>query len=377
MEICILSAIFPPDIGGPATSVPRLAELLRANGYTVRVIAVSGRRMQTTYSFPVKIVLRKLWLPIRYMYIVYLLLTFGRTARIIYCNNLEIPTLLGQLLKRRRIVTKIVGDTLWERLTLSERIKDTIDDFQDKRYDRFVELAKKFRNKLIRYFDAVVVPSNYLRNLVFKWGIPDEKIHVIPNFVEFHEMDECPNGKRHDGFVIITGGRLVPWKGIETLIELVGLYPDQYQLKIFGDGPLRKKLERISIERGLERVVTFLGSIGHEDMKFHFRHSDLFILNSFYEGLPHVILEAMAMGINVMVSRCGGNTEVVSDGVSGFLFEPGNVGQIKERLEILRTNRPLMDEMKKNGYLVVKKFNKDDTFRKFQKLFSELDRFTG
>jgi len=111
------------------------------------------------------------------------------------------------------------------------------------------------------------------------------------------------------GRVVLTAARLTPWKGVNRLIAALPAWREAVpgtNLVIVGDGPERANLERLAHEVGVAEAVTFVGQVPHEWMPLYLRAADVFVLYSGYEGLPHVVLEAMAAGVPVVASRKGG-----------------------------------------------------------------------
>jgi glycosyltransferase involved in cell wall biosynthesis len=117
----------------------------------------------------------------------------------------------------------------------------------------------------------------------------------------------------------VTVGRLVPWKRVDQALEAVGKTPG-LGLVVVGDGPERAGLERIAGSLGLADRVWFAGACSHVETLALMAACDLFVLNSTYEGLPHVVLEAMALGLPVVATAVGGTPEVVRDGETGVLI---------------------------------------------------------
>jgi len=115
-------------------------------------------------------------------------------------------------------------------------------------------------------------------------------------------------------------GRLVPVKQAEVLIEAVAQVPSA-RLDIVGDGPERSRLQARAEKLSVTDQVTFAGALGHDDVMRLLARSDALVLASSHEGLPHVLIEALAMGTPVVASRAGGMAEVLTDGVDGVLVD--------------------------------------------------------
>lgn len=166
-----------------------------------------------------------------------------------------------------------------------------------------------------------------------KIRLPPEKIHVIYNGVDTqkfgakHDKEKLRSslGLKPEDFVCVTVARLDEQKGVSYLVEaarkVVEKNPETKFL-IVGDGPLKEKLIELSEKLGLTEHVLFLGQ--RMDVPKILGASDLFLLPSIWEGLPNVVLEAMAAGLAVVATKTSGTPELVVDGKTGFLVSPGD-----------------------------------------------------
>jgi len=133
--------------------------------------------------------------------------------------------------------------------------------------------------------------------------------------------------RAHDGVRIVTVGRLAPQKNQKLLIDAIkGVIQDhpEVSLTILGDGPQREEIEEHIEQEALEPVVTLLGNV--PNVEDYFAESDIFALSSDYEGLPLVVLEAMAASLPVVSTDVGGVKDIVTD--NGILVEPGNKDEL-------------------------------------------------
>jgi glycosyltransferase involved in cell wall biosynthesis len=124
-------------------------------------------------------------------------------------------------------------------------------------------------------------------------------------------------------------GRLVPWKQIDRLIEALSEC-DEAGLVIVGDGPERGRLENLAQRNQVADRVYFAGQRNKEETFALMAACDLFVLNSSYEGFPHVVVEAMAVGLPVIATAVGGTPELVNDGENGLLVEPNANGALSK-----------------------------------------------
>jgi glycosyltransferase involved in cell wall biosynthesis len=170
----------------------------------------------------------------------------------------------------------------------------------------------------------VIAPSQYLKDTIASWGIQPQKIRVVynslPPVAAALPTLELPS---FSGSTLMTVCRLVPWKGIEGLLEVIRDRRD-WRLVVVGDGPLRPTLESRAASLGVEDRVSWMGWRTHDEVQALLAKADVFVLNSTYEGLPHVVLEAMRAGVPVVATSVGGTPEVVSHDRTGLLVSCGD-----------------------------------------------------
>lgn len=193
---------------------------------------------------------------------------------------------------RTPVPTSVVGINAWERARRNG-IEDDVETFQQRRYGVKIELLKRLRTAQTRGADHISVPSKYLRGLVGRWGIPESDKSVIYNALKI-EMRSVPLSERADR--IITIGRLVLWKGIDDIVDAFDHFGGEAELHTAGDCPEPASLERRAKETGRAEMIRFHGQIDHKQVLHLLAHNMVFVLNSTYEGLPHIVLEAMACG---------------------------------------------------------------------------------
>lgn len=158
-------------------------------------------------------------------------------------------------------------------------------------------------------------------------GIRCKNIEVIPNGVDLKRFENLKR-QSHEGFFVMTVARLEKVKGVEYLIRAFArpglLGRSGLKLLVIGDGSERKNLENLTEELDLEEKVKFLGQIPPEGIPEYLTMADCFVLPSLKEGFGIAVLEAMAAGVPVVASRVGGILDIIEDGKTGLLVEPGN-----------------------------------------------------
>ena len=133
--------------------------------------------------------------------------------------------------------------------------------------------------------------------------------------------------------IILGVGMLAHWKGFEDLIRAFDLIPREknYKLLILGDGPLRNKLNILIKELNLTKKVYLKGNVSNTSP--YYKVADLFVLSSYVEGLPNVLVEALSYGCTCVATNCQtGPREVLSDGLYGYLTPVGNVKELSKTI---------------------------------------------
>jgi sugar transferase (PEP-CTERM/EpsH1 system associated) len=218
-------------------------------------------------------------------------------------------------------------------------------------------------------------------------GVLESKVVQIYNGVDqelFHPgngkpMDIAPNGFLSEGsFVIGTVGRLAAVKDQATLIRAFKLLLDHnprkrndLRLVIAGDGPLRKDLEELTAELGIEQAVWMTGN--RSDIADVLRLYDLFVLPSLGEGISNTILEAMATGLPIIATDVGGNPELVEEGVNGRLIPAEDHAALGSRLNKCIREREQLRNMGAASLLKTKtQFNWQKTVEQYLSVYDEL-----
>lgn len=334
MKILIATGIFPPQIGGPATYSKLLYDELPKRGINVEIATFGD------YLDQPKIIRH-------FLYFIELLQKSADVDMIYGLDPVSVglPALLASQIRNKKYVLRIAGDYAWEQGTQRFGVTDILDEFAKTEvgYSWQVKLMKRIQRYVADGAYRIIVPSNYLKTIVSAWGVVPEKI--VPVYNGFH----VPASKTlrttlrkklgFEGSVIVSAGRLVPWKGmkelIETLPQVLKEVPDA-RLVIIGDGPEKKNLEECAGSLGIASKVLFTGKLGQKELFDYVKAADVFALNTAYEGMSHQILETMALGTPVITTAIGGNPEVITHGKTGILLTPNDtVGFTKALVELL------------------------------------------
>lgn len=211
----------------------------------------------------------------------------------------------------------------------------------------------------VRDADLVVAISEYGRAQIV--ALTDEqdwhKLEVVHCGIDVEGWPRRePTG--HDGPLrVLTVGRLHPQKSHHILVDAVALLRDrgiELALTIVGEGPTRAQLERQIAAADLEDLVHLVGAVGQSDVGEYFRTHDVFCLASVSEGLPVVLMEAMAAGLPVVTTRITGVPELVVDGLSGLLVPPARPAELADALERVATDGMLRADLQEAGLRAVR-----------------------
>jgi glycosyltransferase involved in cell wall biosynthesis len=186
-----------------------------------------------------------------------------------------------------------------------------------------------------KYATKIVAVSDDLKRKMIGFGIPSDKIEVIYNGVDHHLFNNKGAEITDLGKSFIFIGNLKKEKGIEELLAAICKVSMKYpevRLGLVGPGPMLKVLPTILQRMNLDELVTIHGAIDHSLIPNFISKSKAIVLPSHNEGVPNVLLEAMAFGKPVIATRVGGIPEIVIDGVTGFLCDVKNVDSLADAL---------------------------------------------
>jgi len=212
----------------------------------------------------------------------------------------------------------------WIRNDLKQKVFAVVDRWVIKRYDALIAVSEEMKNKIVRD------------------GADPAMIHVLYNsiLIDRYRRNGCRGylsevaGRPTSKPIVGTVGRLSPEKGHKDFIAAVAIVVRKgYKGSFFivGDGPEMPHLREMIASHGLESRVFLTGYL--RDPVRVYEDLDLMVLPSYTEGLPNVVLEAMAMEVPVIATRVGGTPEVIEDGENGILVPPGSPEDIARAME--------------------------------------------
>lgn len=376
MKILIITPIFPPQIGGPATYVFELCERWKAqHEITVVTFGEDAKPIEGVRLIPLKLNYSR-WGSVRRQWsVVTTVMKEGRAADLIYAQGPCVVGLMSCLAARRLkkpLVVKFVGDLVWETAFGAGRTRKFLDEFLKNPDAGFGARIKiKLQRWVFHRAQKIIVPSHFLKSIVTdRYRISPAKVEVVYNAIippPSKPVHKSPRPK------LVTIGRIVEWKHMDGIIRaLAKMKTKDAELHIVGSGPEEKKLKRLVEELGVENRVTFSGALPHDATLDLLRDADVFVLNSSYEGLPHTVIEAMLLKIPVVATRIPGTTEIAIEGETAYLTNVGDDENLAATLdEVLgnpeKSSRIAEEALKR----IAIDFNGEENLNRLSKILNE------
>jgi len=374
MRVLVTVGIFPPDIGGPATFVPKIAKYFQDElNYEIEILTLSdNKNSNINDDFSVKRIDRNLPIIYRWLKTIFTIYKMGKNKDLIFVNGLGTETTIANIFLKKKIIRKIVGDPVWERAYSKAKISESFDEFQVKNYGFSISFQKKVRSFSIKKSDIVVTPSQHLKNFILNLGFKN-KIEIINNGVFIPE--ENTNIFTNDQINITIVSRLVSHKNIEKIIKAISdLNSPLINLNIIGDGPELNQLQKISLESNNKDNIIFHGKLNRDEIDHIFLNSDIYIQASNYEGLPHSLLEAMSYGIPVLCTPVGECKEILGNEDRGYILDlPVSKNNIKSKISQIIGEKDIANKKGERGKdFINEKYNLTNSFNLYKNLFTRL-----
>jgi phosphatidylinositol alpha-1,6-mannosyltransferase len=352
MRLLVVTQDFPPAVGGIETYTSELVQRWADRPGAVHVVAPQlegAASVDADMPLPVtRVATRPDFLPLSGV------LSVVRTARSLRPDvafHTQWQTLGASFLARRltghprRVVCAAHG---------RELLFNPVD-----RVPGLSALYNTLRRLLLRVPDRLTPVSRYTAGLLQDLGVDAARLRVVPNGTDperFQPFDASAL-RRSLGLdgqtILLTVGRLVPRKGIDTTLQalpaLLDAVPDLTYL-VVGTGPDRDRLERLAADLGVRDNVRFTGEVSFEDLPHYYNIADAFAMPSReappdVEGFGIVFLEAGACGVPVVGARSGGVPDAVRDGETGLLVPPSSPDALAEALTRLLTSPDLAERL--------------------------------
>jgi glycosyltransferase involved in cell wall biosynthesis len=222
---------------------------------------------------------------------------------------------------------------------------------------------------------AVIACSNGLRDLA-RLTDPQVDIQVIADGVDVSHFQPVERQNRTPPIRLLMIGRLIPRKNINLLFEALPKVQAKYsfRVQIVGDGPERKALEQ-KVEKGkLAFLVDFVGSVPYGKLIDYYNEADVFVHCSEAEGMPLVVLEAMACGLPIVGTKVQGIEDLIEHGQNGYLFEPGDTDILAKYLSHIIDMKDLRASMGKQSLHMVQSYDWSHIAQRYLDLYQNILR---
>ena len=383
-KIAVLTGIHYPDIGGPASFIKSVISDI-ATDYDVRVVSYSNYSRvagDEKLSYKLTRVLRtklKIFGHIAYLFNCLRVARSTDVVLALSAMNAGIAGVVASRLFKKPLIIRVVGDYAWETAMNRRATSFLLDDFQKEPKKGWIGILHKIQVYVCNYSDKIIVPSEYLKKIVSGWGVSVSKIAVINNGVHQVSLDISQEDARKEigisGRIILSIGRLVPWKGHRMLIKIMPtlLQWDSYtRLIIIGDGPDEKMLQSMIVNMGLDRKVFLVGKKNHNEVIKYLKASDVFALHTGYEGFSHQIVEVMSAGVPIVTTNIGGNPEIITSGKNGFLVGYNDEFELVESIRSILQSESLRDQFVIEGLKTASQFTVRRTVDKVKSLLNSI-----
>lgn len=368
MKVLVVSGIWPPDVGGPATHAPEVAKFLHARGHEVEAV-VTADAAPAPRPYPVHWTPRRLPVGARHLHAAALVARRARRADVVYSTGMFARTFAAATLVRRPYVLKLTGDPAFERARWRGAASGDVDEFQAAGGSPALRIL---RDLTVRHAAHVFCPSDYLRTLAMRWGADAGAVDVLPNpgpaAPPARPRTELRAGLGIDGPTLAFAGRLTAQKALEVAFAAVERVPG-VTLLVAGDGPERERLEALAPER-----VRFLGPCDREGVLELFAAADAALLSSSWENFPHTVVEALAVGTPVIATRVGGVAEVVRDGENGLLVEPSDPEALAGAIRRYLADEPLRARLRAAAAPSVEAYGPERLFGRLEAVLQSVSR---
>ena len=357
VKVLVATGSYPPDIGGPATYTKMLEGVLPAHDIELTVVPFGE--------------VRQLPKVIRHVFYFFKLLKAAKNQQLIYALDpisVGLPAMLVAKITRKPFMVRLGGDYAWEQGQQRFGVTTTLDEYttNPQAAPFRVRALAWLQTLVIKRAKKVILPSNYMKSVVATWGTDETRLESIYSVLHPIEVTEVKESLRQQldfaGPTITSAARLVPWKGFVTLINIVNNLREDYpdiSLVIMGDGPEEAKLKALVEELGINETVRFTGRLGKAALGAAIKASDVFVLNTSYEGLSHQLLEVMDLGVPIVTTDIGGNSELIENETSGLLVDFDDADMLESAIRRIFDNEQLRNTLTQHARIRTKDFDQN------------------
>ena len=347
MRILIAAGIYPPDVGGPATHVKKLADGFRSVGWNTQIV---------TYGNPVDPevfgVSRKIPFGLRHIFYFVFCLKLAYKSDLVYAQDATAtgwPAFLAAKILGRSFFIRIGGDILWERAMEQGKYFVSVKEY----YQQGLHLVDRpFIYRLIKLIlnnsKNIIVSTPLLKDIyVDFYGVSKEKIRVILNPMLAKQESSVNNNLGQS--VVLFAGRFVAYKNLKFLIKVFDKVRQKLslgELHLIGSGPNKAELERFASTMVSREHIIIQPSLPQHELFKKIRQATVCVGPALTEFNPNFILECLSWGKPVLLSQENGLSITLSE---DFLFDPKNEMELEQKMAHLLNGRFYQDAVSKIG----------------------------
>ena len=369
MRILIVSGIWPPDVGGPASHAPEVAEFLLGRGHEVEVVTTADAE-PAPEAYPVHWISRRKRVGVRHLAAASRIRALAARNDVVYSTGMLGRTATGCSVARKPFVVKLTQDPAFERALRRGQFEGDPVEFQTSGSARALRAA---RDRELRHAAHVVCPSAFLADIVRRWGIPAERISVLPNPTP--PLPELPPRVHEERPLLAFAGRMTAPKALGVALDAVAEVPE-VDFELAGDGDQRAALEARARELGLDGRARFLGPLSRVEVLALFRRADAALLSSAWENFPHTLVEALAVGTPAIATSVGGVPEIVTHGENGLLVPPGEPGALAAAIRRFLADGALRERLTAGAAPSAERFSSEHIYGRLEQILVGAARLT-
>ena len=363
-KILIITGIYPPDIGGPATFVREICKFINNKKDEYKVITLQDNENLNKNEKNIIKLKRQQNKIIRTLNTIFTIRKYSRNIDSILCCGLIFETYISQIGLRNKIIYRFVSDSIWDKYFSKNN-----NIYNRDKNNALLNILFLIRNKILKSFDLIITPSNYIKNYYLK-KIDNREIKVISNFASIDKSilslkyaKTKINLKNNLNFIVIS--RLVKFKNIDILIKTFKDLPE-FNLHIYGTGPEELSLRQYISKNKIKNI--FLYGIKKRNVVLKaLIKSDCFIQISSFEGMSFSILEALFLNKPMLLSNIDPNFETAKS--AAIYVNQLSINQIREALQLFKSEN-IRILLSKNSNTISKKFY--DKNRSLDSYYNEL-----
>jgi glycosyltransferase involved in cell wall biosynthesis len=366
VEILLVSGIWPPDVGGPASHGPEFGRYLAERGHHVRAVTTAEGPGGENPGFELTRARRDRPRPVRIPATAFAVLGSAPHADVVYGIGMYTRSTLASVVARAPLVLKLSQDPAYQRAVNLGVFSGTLEEFQEHQWNPVVGALKRTRQWSVRRAARVIIPSHFLANVARAgWGLSEDRISVIPN--PAHPVDgSVPREQLRERLglhspTLVFAGRLVPAKNVGLAISALADVPSA-SLVIVGDGPERATLERLIADVGVGDRIRMVGALPRSETIEWLRAADAAVLPSDWENFPHTAVEALAAGTPMIATAVGGVPEIIETDVNGILIAAGDGPALSRAMASVTGDTELLERLRAGARSSADRYGRDVVF---------------